>query len=281
MKQWQVGDVTITKVLEMEMPVPFPGLLPAATPAHVDRHPWLCPHFVTDAGEALVSFHGLVIDTGSRRILVDTCIGNDRVTLPQIPVLHGPFLDNLAEAGYKRDDIDTVICTHLHFDHVGWNTMLVNGKWVPTFPGARYLLGRIEWAHWQTGAKGPVSLGDTVQPVIDAGLVDLVEVDHRVSDEVQLEPTPGHTPGHVSVVITSRGESAVITGDLAHHPLQWAEPQLGSSADGDPILAEQSRRAFAARYADGDTLVIGTHFGGPTAGHLVGSGVGSWRLAIA
>jgi glyoxylase-like metal-dependent hydrolase (beta-lactamase superfamily II) len=190
-----------------------------------------------------------------------------------------PFLGDLAAAGFPREEVDTVICTHLHFDHVGWNTMLVDGEWVPTFPNARYLLCRDEWEHWgREGASGyAATIDDAVQPVVDAGLADLVASDHRVTDEIRLEPTPGHTPGHVSVRLASGGADAVITGDLMHHPVQVAEPTWQTPFDSDPAAAIATRRAFCARYADRPVTVLGTHFHHPTAGRIV-SHRDAWRF---
>jgi glyoxylase-like metal-dependent hydrolase (beta-lactamase superfamily II) len=167
-----------------------------------------------------------------------------------------------------------VVCTHLHTDHVGWNTRLVDERWVPTFSNARTQVARAEWEHWQSEDDPTMkrTLGDSVQPLFDADLVDLVDTDHEVTEGVRFEPTPGHTPGHVAVRISSRGEEAVITGDLVHHPAQFALPGWRCVADTDPALANQTRRAFMERYADTPTLVIGTHFAGPTAGRLVRDG---------
>ena len=190
-----------------------------------------------------------VVDTGTRRILVDTCVGDMREGL-HLPPLPSAFLDRLDEAGYSVEDIDTVVCTHLHFDHVGWNTRLVDGEWVVTFPNARYLFGRPEWEHWATHGDY-CNVNDTVRPVIEAGAVDLVEVDHRICDEVRLVPTPGHTPGHVSVVVESGGERAVITGDMAHHPVQFAVPDLPMPADSDTPTAVVTRRRFLQEHASG------------------------------
>ncbi len=273
---WKVGDVRITKVVEHEMPIPLSGLLVDVPDEAVARHGWLSPDFLTDDGHARLSIHGLVIDTGERRILVDTCVGHMREGMAFPPAESG-FLDALAAAGYAVADIDTVVCTHLHFDHVGWNTRLVDGEWVVTFPNARYLFGRVEWTHWSVTEGDYSNVADTVRPVIDAGAADLVEVDHQICPQVRLEPTPGHTPGHVSVVIESAGERAVITGDMAHHPIQFAEPELAAPADTDAALAAATRRTFCtARVGDG-ALVIGTHFGGPTAGRIVPDGQ-TWRL---
>lgn len=227
---WQIGDVKITRVAELGgAPFPSTFMFPAATPELVQRHAWLKPHFAHEDGRLFGSIHSFVIESGKRRIIVDTCVGNDKARAVQAwNMLQGPFLEQLAEAGFPPESIDTVLCTHLHVDHVGWNTRLVNGKWLPTFPNARYLFGRREWEHWSSEAAqhrdGDV-MGDSVRPIVDAGLAELVDMNHVLTPEVRLEPTPGHTPGHVSVRISSQGEEAVITGDLMHHPLQCAEPR--------------------------------------------------------
>jgi glyoxylase-like metal-dependent hydrolase (beta-lactamase superfamily II) len=204
--------------------------------------------------------------------VVDTCIGNDKQrNIPTWANLQTTFLEDLAGAGYPRESIDTVLCTHLHVDHVGWNTMLVDGAWLPTFPNARYLMAETEWRYWDANEDeaeyGPV-LADSVRPVFDAGLVDLVDAQHQLCDEVWLEPTPGHTPGHVSVRISSGGENALITGDCIHHPCQMARSDWSSSADYDAAQARSTRDALLDQYADGDVLIIGTHFATPTAGHI-------------
>jgi glyoxylase-like metal-dependent hydrolase (beta-lactamase superfamily II) len=218
-------------------------------------------------------------------MVVDTCVGNDRV-IPglEFMTINTPFLDDLTALGFGRDDVDTVICTHLHFDHVGWNTMLVDGEWVPTFPNARYLLCRDEWEHWDAeGAGGYAStIDDAVRPVVDAGLADLVPSDHRVTDEIRLEATPGHTPGHVAVHVESGGRHALITGDLAHHPVQFAEPDWFADPDTDRAQSAATRRRLLAEHGDRDVLVIGTHFAPPCSGRLVTDGDGarkSWRFA--
>ena len=243
---------------------------------------WLRPDFVDEHGRLKMSIHALVAETPSRRILMDTCLGNDKENrrIPNWNKLHGSFLADLAAAGYPRESIDTVVCTHLHVDHVGWNTMLVDGSWVPTFPNARYLMGRVEFAHW-TGQRQrddvAAVLADSVTPVWAAGLVDLVETDHRICDEINLVPTLGHTPGHVSVRIASRGEEALITGDFMHHPCQIARPDWSSTADTDPTEARHTRERMLTRLSDTPILVIGTHFAGRTAGHIVPDG-GAFRL---
>lgn len=275
---WKVGDVRITKVVEHELPVPLNGFLTDAPIDAVARYPWLAPEFMVDEQTALLSIHGLVVDTGDRRILVDTCVGENREGLA-LPSQASSFPDALAAAGYAIEDIDTVLCTHLHFDHVGWNTRLVDGEWVPTFPHARYLFGRLEWDHWQVAGSDYINVDDTVRPVVEAGLADLVETTHQVCEHIRLVPTPGHTPGHVSVIVESGGERAVITGDMAHHPLQFAEPDIGAPADSDSPEAVVTRRTFLAEWAADGALVIGTHFAGRTAGHVVADGSG-WRFDV-
>jgi glyoxylase-like metal-dependent hydrolase (beta-lactamase superfamily II) len=271
MASWRVGSATLHKVVEVEFPLSVAGALRTSDTGLLDRHPWLPPRHAGTGGVFPMSFHSVVIDTGDRRIVVDTCIGNDRTTIPQLPTLRTGYLDALKDIGCSPESVDTVICTHLHFDHVGWNTRLVDGAWVPTFPNARYVIPRREWEFWSTADSASIGrsdLGDTLSPVFDAGLVDLVPGDHRVADGVRLEPAPGHTPGQVAVVVESAGARAVVTGDLVHHPVQFAAPDIASAADEDPAEATATRRAFVARYADTGTLVVGTHFPDPTAGHL-------------
>jgi glyoxylase-like metal-dependent hydrolase (beta-lactamase superfamily II) len=268
----QIGKVRITQVVELG-PVPTSPrfFFNNPPPDLVARHAWLKPHFANDEGRLLLSIHCFIIESAGRRIVVDTCVGNDKLrSSPAWNQLDGPFLQNLSAAGFPPESIDTVLCTHLHVDHVGWNTRWVNGRWVPTFPQARYLFARKEWEHWSNEAKAQTSakslkttdqsasegneqkgygdaddiLGDSVTPIIEAGLADLVETHHKLTEEVWLEPTPGHTPGHVSVRIQSEGQLAVITGDLIHHPIQCSEPDRPVNFDSDPEMARATRRRF-------------------------------------
>src|SRR5437868_10646054 len=275
--KWRIGEVTVTKIVELEVTGGSRFILPQATPEAIIAIAWLRPDFAGERGRLKMSIHALVVETPSRRIVVDTCLGNDKENrrIPTWNRLQTSFLADLAAAGYARETIDTVVCTHLHVDHVGWNTMLVEGKWVPTFPQARYLMGRIEFDHWRGQRERDdmeAIFADSVKPVQAAGLVDLVETDHRVSDEISLVPTIGHTPGHVSVRICSQGEEALITGDFMHHPCQIARPHWSSTADSDPAQAQQTRERMLAELAARPVLVIGTHFAGATAGHIVRDG---------
>ena len=266
---WQVGDVRISRVVELEVAGGSRFILPDATRDACLPYRWMQPHFMDAAGNLVMSVHALVVDTGERRIVVDTCIGNDKERdIPAWHRLQTAFLADLEAAGYPPDRVDTVLCTHLHVDHVGWNTMLVDGKWVPTFANARYLVGEEEWTYWQAVESSRQVLADSVRPVIDAGLMDFVATDHRVCDEVWLEPTPGHTPGHVSVRISSAGRNALITGDCIHHPCQMTRTEWCSSADTDQAQARGTREALLERCANSEVLVIGTHFATPTAGYV-------------
>ena len=278
---WQVGGVKISRVVEMEVTGGSRFILPDATRDVCRGYRWMFPHFMDDAGNLVMSIHALVVDTGARRIVVDTCIGNDKDRdIPTWSHLQTSFLADLEAAGYPRESIDTVLCTHLHVDHVGWNTMLVAGEWVPTFPNARYLVGETEWRYWDERTTSAQVLADSVRPVIDAGLVDFVPVDHQVCDEVWLEPTPGHTPGHVSVRISSGAEDALITGDCIHHPCQMTRTDWCSSADTDQALGLETRESLLERMVDTDVLVIGTHFATPTAGHVKRRDAGGYWLQV-
>jgi glyoxylase-like metal-dependent hydrolase (beta-lactamase superfamily II) len=287
--KWRIGAVTVTKIVEMEVTGGSRFILPDATYEAVLPLTWLQPDFADERGRLKMSIHALVVETPSRRIVVDTCLGNDKQNrrIPTWNNLQGPFLADLAAAGFPRESIDTVLCTHLHVDHVGWNTMLVDGPggaktWVPTFPRARYLMGRVEFEHWRNQHDRDdmeAVFADSVKPVHDAGVVDLVETDHRVCDEISLTPTIGHTPGHVSVRIRSQGEEALITGDFMHHPCQIARPDWSSTADSDPTEAQQTRERMLTQLSDIPILVIGTHFAGRTAGHVVCDGT-AFRFAV-
>ncbi len=284
MNQWQVGNVKITRIVEMEVTGGTLFILPDATRDACLPIEWLGPHFMDTAGNLIMSIHALIVDTGDRRIIVDTCVGNDKErSIPNWSHLQTSFLKDLEDAGYPRESFDTVLCTHLHVDHVGWNTMLVDGAWIPTFPNARYLVAEKEWHYWDAVADeqeyGSV-LGDSVRPVVDAGLVDFIDWEYKLCDEIWLEPTPGHTPGHVSVRISSDNNEALITGDCIHHPCQMTRTDWCSSADYDQAQGQRTREDLLAKYADQDILIIGTHFATPTAGHIKKLPTGGYWLDV-
>jgi glyoxylase-like metal-dependent hydrolase (beta-lactamase superfamily II) len=231
----------------------------------------------------IMNFQCFVLRSRGMTVMIDTCIGAGRQREYDVFCnLKTGFLEDLRTAGFPHEEIGAVLCTHLHFDHVGWNTHLVDGKYVPTFPKARYLFGRTEWAHWKHlrdthGYHDMKHLEDSIDPVVEAGQMELIDPDFCLTDELSLIPTPGHTPGHVSVLIRSRGEEAVITGDMLHHPIQLAVPTMEANFDMDKPVGAKTRDEFVRRFADGKTLIIGSHFAEPTAGHIVSDGA-AWRL---
>ncbi len=235
------------------------------------QYDWLQPNFITPDGRMKISFQCFVLRSGKDHVMIDTCIGNGRHREFDIFTnMRTTFLEDLATAGFPRESITKVLCTHLHFDHVGWKHDAGRRQWVPTFPTARYYFGRQEYDHWKelerTGNYHDLGhMEDSINPVFDAGLVELVGPTAQITDEVSIFPTPGHTPGHVSVAIRSKGEEAIITGDMMHHPIQLAEWERHVNFDMDKEAGVKSRRAFIDRVADKKVLVIGTHFTHPTS----------------
>ncbi|HEY1725710.1 MAG TPA: MBL fold metallo-hydrolase [Steroidobacteraceae bacterium] len=284
LRTWRVGCVEITRLVEVwKWEDDISMALENGTPEMVLAHPWLLPQHATPQGRMFLNFQGFVAKVGKRRIMIDTCVGADRER--QFPVftrMQTTFLQDLASIGIEPADVDTVLCTHLHFDHVGWNTQLVNGQWLPTFPNARYLFSRREYDFWQmlrdSGGYHAVNhLTDSIDPIVQAGLVDFIRNDHEISEEIRLLPTPGHTLDHVSVAISSQGEQAVITGDVMHHPLQVAMPSHPATFDLDKATGLATRTEFVRRFRGKPILLIGSHFADPGAGYIVPDGSG-WKL---
>jgi glyoxylase-like metal-dependent hydrolase (beta-lactamase superfamily II) len=263
--QWKIGKVRITKVVELETLGHTRFILPLATHEEIQKLPWLIPHFANEEGRLKMSIHSLLVETPTRRIIVDTGLGNDKQgrNVPTWNNRKDPFLDRLTAAGFPPDSIDTVLCTHLHVDHVGWNTRLSGGEWVPTFSNARYLFGRTEYEHWRDHSDTPdrvAVFNDSVKPIVDAGRAELIASDARLTEEITMIPTPGHSPGHMSLHIASDGAEGLLTGDVAHHPCQMAHLEWSSTADSDPRQAAETRRQLFSRFADRPALLIGGHF---------------------
>jgi glyoxylase-like metal-dependent hydrolase (beta-lactamase superfamily II) len=274
--QWVIGDVSVTRVAEVMLPVVPTDLLPSAMPEALARHPWMRPWALDDAGHFALSVHSICIESGGQKAIVDTCFGPG--PLPERMALRcndGSFLETLGAIGFGRDDVDIVICTHLHVDHVGWNTMLEDELPVPTFRRARYMISRPEFDYWNStsevdrASQAVIMFDASVTTLFEHGVAELVAPDQVISDQLRLIPTPGHSPGHVSVLITSGGECGLITGDCVHSPVQFAEPDWYAGIDVDPTMSCATRRRLIADYADTDVLVIGTHFAPPSAGYIV------------
>jgi glyoxylase-like metal-dependent hydrolase (beta-lactamase superfamily II) len=272
-KSLALGEITITPIVEQQQPLfDIFEFFPAITPELLEENrSWLEPAALDPATRKLVlCVQSYLVRTPHHTILVDSCVGNDKPR-PQRPFWHlmkgESFMRGLAAAGASPADIDFVMCTHLHVDHVGWNTRLENGRWMPTFPKARYLFSERELAYWTAlHAKDPIAcIADSVLPILDAKQADLVRSDHALNDHVRLLPTPGHTPDHFAVVIGSGRDDAVITGDLIHSPIQARYPEISYRADFDPKQSAATRRSFLERYCDTGTLCCTAHFPQPSS----------------
>lgn len=280
MNQLTIGDIAVSRVVEMEGPMMRPqDLVPAATEQAMEIHRhWLEPHFLDPNGMLIMSIQSFLVRTRHHNILIDTCIGNDKQREnPGWSNLQLPYLRDLEATGVSIEDIDIVLCTHLHIDHVGWNTRLEDGRWVPTFPNARYLFSKAEWDYWNQDKVAQMfnlpCIEDSVAPVVEAGLAEMVELDHQINDAIRLEPLVGHTAGHVGLHLTSEDHEAVLSADVMHHPVQAAEPNWAAEfLDVDPDAARETRIYFIDQYVDRDVLVLGGHFAHPSAGRLVSKG---------
>jgi glyoxylase-like metal-dependent hydrolase (beta-lactamase superfamily II) len=280
-QRWKVGDITLTSVVEEEtLHIPPELFFPDATAADVARHDWLQPDYADADGNIAMRVQATVIEQGDRTILVDPCVGNGK---PR-PMFFWheqswPFMERFAEAGFAPGDVDLVVHTHLHADHVGWATHLADGAWVPTFTNARHLYTQreLDWCKLADNPGTENVYDDSIAPIEDAGLADIVAEDADLGDGLRLEPSTGHTPGHVSLWIESAGETAIVTGDFLHHPVQCAEPDWAEVGDFDVAQARETRHRMLARIAERGALMFGTHFGAEPAGRLIAAG-DAWRF---
>ncbi len=280
--KFNVGDLTIHRVIEQETTfLPAMDMLPGLTPdVLAENRAWMrAAKAIDDSDTLILCFQSYVIRTPHHTILVDSCIGNDKPR-PLRPKWNmktdDTYLRGLAAAGVSVDDIDFVMCTHLHVDHVGWNTRLENGRWVPTFPKARYVFAKGEFDYWTAqNAKTEVPpFVDSVLPIVEARRHEIVGSDHQIGDHVRIVPTPGHTPGHVAFAFGRGKDDAVFSGDLMHSPLQTRYPELSPKFDVDPTQAAATRRNFLERYCDSDTLCCTAHFPSPSVGKIRRKGNG-------
>jgi glyoxylase-like metal-dependent hydrolase (beta-lactamase superfamily II) len=273
---FSAGDLSIQRIIEQETTfLPALDMLPGLTPEVLaENRAWMQQAHAIDPQDTLIlAFQSYVVKTPHHTILIDSCIGNDKPR-PTRPKWHmktdDTYLRALSAAGLGVGDIDFVMCTHLHVDHVGWNTRLENGRWVPTFPNARYIFGKGEFDYWTAQhAKAEVPpFADSVLPVVEAKKAEIVTNDYQIGDHVRLLPTPGHTPGHVAFAFGRGKDEAVFSGDLMHSPLQTRYPELSAKFDVDQAQAATTRRNFLERYCDTDTLCCTAHFPSPSTGKI-------------
>lgn len=279
MQTQTIGDIRIDRLVENQEPFADADFLfPDIDLTLIEEHAnWLMPTFVEPGTlKVIMSFHSLLIRSPRSTILVDCCVGNDKHR-PARPSWHQqktPWLDNFRKLGLQPEDIDYVLCTHLHADHIGWNTQLKNGRWVPTFPRAQYIFGDIEYRYWEDACRKhsgdtPLNHGsfdDSVLPIIEAGKAILVDHDHEIESGIWLEAAPGHTPGNVIVHVKSGGQHAILTGDVMHSAIQLANPDLSSRFCSNASAARQSRSKLIDTYADTQVVMLPAHFPTPTAG---------------
>ncbi len=271
---FDIGDIQVAKVVDT-----LESFSPKALYVDKDRNAfdphldWLQPHFLDESKGMLLSIHTFVLKTKHHTILIDTCVGNHKTDsgFPQWNHREGNYLAELSAAGCRPEDVDFVFCTHMHVDHTGWNTQLKDGRWVPTFPNAKYLFNQREWDCWKDSDNkhDRAVLEQNILPIIEANQVQWVDNAWSIDDQVSLTPTPGHTPGHCSVSLNSGNNSAFITGDMMIHPVQIAEPQWSQSADQDRQLAIQTRSNFVDEHCDRDIMILGSHFNTPTGVYIV------------
>jgi glyoxylase-like metal-dependent hydrolase (beta-lactamase superfamily II) len=280
MKPFTLGEFTVSSIIEREGPIRPPSVMfPTSNAEAAARHlrdigsnTWS-----PTSGILFNTYQTFVIRRGSQVTLVDTCVGENKARPPHFNYPKQPWLDGFARQGIAFESVNTVINTHLHVDHCGWNTRLVNGRWVPTFPKAAYHMGRVEYEYWAQQTRQGWELPgriwtDSALPLVESGRAQLVEWDAVLDEGIRLLPSPGHTPGHYCVAIESRGQKAIFTGDLMHHPLQCREPDWSSCFCVDPEHAARTRRQFFEEVADTGTIIVPEHFPYPTAGRILRDG---------
>ena len=281
--RWQIGDTTLTSIVEAETRhVPLGLFYPDASAADVQpAQPWLVDG-MADADGSAITFRvqAFVVHHAGQTVLIDPCVGNGKhLEMIFWNELATPWLDDLRRAGVDPDDVDLVVHTHLHEDHIGWDTHCIEGEWRPTFPNARhiYVGDELEWAQSEeVRARESTPWDESIAPILAAGLSDEVGPDHDLGHGMRFLPTPGHTPGHVSLEITTTAEPLVITGDLLHHPFQFAAPDIAELGDVDEDLARRTRKDFFAEHARSGAVIAGTHFPIAPVGRILADGA-AWR----
>lgn len=276
----RLGKLTVTRIHENVIPTLAPSDLfcERFDQAAFDRHlSWMTPtHYDPVLHQVIGSFHSWLIETPDHNVLVDTCVGNDKVRpyRKTFDRMQTPFLERLAAAGVTPDQVDFVMCTHLHFDHCGWNTRLVNGRWVPTFPNARYVFSRTECARWDTRGKPPArgfnheTFDDSVLPVLEANQAELIDGIHQLNEYLTIEPAPGHTAGNILMKLQSGSQGGVFIGDIMNHPIQVYHPAWNSKFCEHPEEARATRMRVLKESVDRDVMLFPMHFAAPYIGRV-------------
>jgi glyoxylase-like metal-dependent hydrolase (beta-lactamase superfamily II) len=279
---YSLEDYAVWRIPEIEQLLPAAVFLPRLGDGQLhDQRSWLAPaHMDAASGLLRISIHSWILRTARQNILIDACCGNHKPrTRPEtldFANLETPYLERLKLVGLQPEDIHVVMCTHLHVDHVGWNTCLKGGRWVPTFANAKYLFSQTDYEFWDPAIRESADphpndgvFADSVAPVVEAGQAVLIADGHEIEPGVRVEARPGHTPGHVNVVVGSSHEQAIFSGDTMHHVLQVYSPHVNSAFCEHHELARQSRLRLLNRVADRATMLFPAHFGAPHAGRVV------------
>ena len=291
MKPQKIGNYLVRKLVEVVDPLsPEFAFIEYDDTKFENYKEWLSPHFMhinNEGTQLLFSFHTFIVQGNNKTILIDTCIGNhkERSALPSWHQQNRPYIDNLRSMGIHPNEVDYVMCTHLHADHVGWNTQLIDGSWVPTFPNAKYIFSKIDYdKHNEIYTNKSInpdsnpnpgegdfyaSWEDSILPIVNTNLSQIVNNDFSIDDSISILPTPGHTPGHYCVNLKSMGQEAFFTGDMMHHPILVAEPQWVTHFCLDPIQSTKTRKKFIESNTDSGAIVFAAHFAGPTAGQII------------
>lgn len=274
----QLGDISVQRIVEHEIPVYHPSeFFDEATPEAIEPYrEWLEPKALCPrTGLMVMPVQSYLVRTRHHTILIDTCVGCNK-SYAEPAGWHQrsnkAWLDNLRLAGVNPADVDFVFCTHLHSDHCGWNTRRVDGRWVPTFPNAKYMFARDEYQAME--AENHLIFVENVLPIMEAKQAVLVDLDYALDDEIWLEPTVGHSVGHVAIHLKSHQHHAAMCGDLIHSPLQLAEPGWSLNSDYDPAASARTRKKFLETHCNSDSLVLTAHFPSPSVGHIVPRGSG-------